>query len=190
MAKKAKERKEEKRRKLKERRERRDRELRARLERGEVVEEKEESALPTFVPARGRGGASASVSACAMSATARAVGAAQRELDYHEEKAAGVSTWRAMLRRVMRRYGWLESWTPKVEDAKEGATAAKTEGATAAETEGATAPETEGGAPLRRSLTSSSVATRMSSAESEEKFKTFRKQLQDEQVSWAAPTPK
>lgn len=173
LAKRAKERKEEKRRKLKERRERRERELRERLERGEAVVEKEEQPAPsTFLPARGRGGggASASVSVCATTAAARAVGAAQRELDYNEEKAAGVSTWRALLRRVLRRYGWLESWTPRVrtmEDAEQGVTAA----------------EMEGGAPLGRSITASSSATGMSSVISEEKFKTFRKQLQDEQVS-------
>ncbi|ORY73112.1 hypothetical protein BCR35DRAFT_307383 [Leucosporidium creatinivorum] len=169
LAKRAKERKEEKRRKLKERRERREKALRERLERGEAVVEKEEPAPSTFLPARGRGGVSASVSACATTAAARAVGAAQRELDYNEEKAAGVSTWRALLRRVLRRYGWLESWTPRARTGEEDAE------------QGATAAEMEGGAPLGRSLTASSTATGMSSVVSEEKFKTFRRQLQHEQ---------
>lgn len=97
---------------------------------------------------------------------ARAVGTAQRELDYEMERADGMSYFSARLRRVLRWMGLMKSYVPSLHDGE------------------SQHEEEERNVGLQRSNTTSS------SASQEEKFQSFRKQLQHEQVrlveSWRA----
>lgn len=188
MAKKAKERKEEKRQRLKRRREQRERELRERLESEghsrehaqAVVEQEMQQPLESLGirvpsaaadgtrPAHIGGGRSARSRHHQLSAAtqqmARNVGQAQRELVYEYERQQGMSYIRARARRILRLVGLMKNYTPPPTELQEDGE--------------------EANVGLRRTNTEVSA---WSSISQEEKFVSFRRQLQAEQVSGAEP---
>jgi len=165
LAAKARERKAAKRERLKQRRLEREKQLREQIAAGRNVEKGEfppirETAKPTL--GGGRGGAG-------VAGTKEAkIERAKRELDWDAEKVEGVSAGKRWVRLQLRRIGWLKAYTPEEKDLK-----GKVHDDEAEDDEGG-----DFGTSMHLHRTHSTA----SSASSEEKFRSFKKQLQDEQA--------
>lgn len=159
LAARARERKAAKRERLKQRRLEREKQLREQIAQGRNVDKGDlppvrETSKPTLGGGRGGAGGAATKQA--------KIERAKRELDWDAEKVEGVSAGKRWVRLQLRRIGWMKAYTPNEADLM----------GKVMEDEGG---DQEGGTSLRR--TSSTI----SSASSEEKFISFKKQLQNEQ---------
>ncbi|KAK4052621.1 Potassium channel [Microbotryomycetes sp. JL221] len=190
LAKKARERKEEKRQRLQRRRERREQELRRRLEAEGVqdvesemkalkdngmfdkqalsqqglIDENDKKVEGNLSPITGASTSGQACSSVGIMTAANRVAEAQRELDYYEEVKEGMSRLRSLWRLFLRKIGLLKTFDPINRAAVQGRSEADAEDAE--------------GRRLTRSATMSSI---MSGASGEEQFKSFKKQIQEEQ---------
>lgn len=157
LANKARERKEAKRERLKARRIERERHLKEQIEAGNLPPGTKELPASHKVPVRsgGRGGAGAGGGERAR------VERAKRELDWDAEKEQGVSAGKRWIRLMLRKYGLLKAYTPDERELK---------GRLSED------DEEDGFAPLSR------TGSTLSTGSSEQKFLSFKKQLQDEQA--------
>lgn len=153
LAAKARQRKAAKRERLKKQRARREEELRNEIAAGRPKGEGPPPLLKEGALGGGRGGAGAANTKFAK------IERAKRELDFDVEAAAGVSAGKRWIRLQLRRLGVMRTYTPEERDVK------------------AKVAEDEGGFGTGLSRTSSTI----SSASSEAKFRSFKKQLADEQ---------
>ena len=166
LAAKARERKAAKRERLKQRRLEREKQLRNQIAAGKNVRKGEippvrEMAKPTL--GGGRGGAGDAGTKQAK------IERAKRELDWDAEKVEGVSAGKRWIRLQLRRFGWMKAYTPDEKDLK---------GKVKEDEE---ADHGGGGGEFGTAMHLHRTHSTISSASSEEKFLSFKKQLQQEQ---------